>query len=282
MAAAGQGGEIRVFTDPNSTIGGLVATSIARSFASDIDATQVSVATVLAGRTGSPDPTEVARLAEEARDTPPTAVLNPNNAESELFSSTTYYAIGMAVFFVFFTVEFGVRSLLVERESATLARLLVAPVRPAWIIAGKSIASFSVGLVSMSALVLASTWLLGAEWGNPVGVGLLVVSGVLAAMGLTALVSSVADTPAQAGSYSSVAAVVGGLLGGTFFPVSQGPSLLANLSLITPQAWMMRGFQGLASGGGAVGVLPSVAACLAFAVVLGGIAVGRADRMVAR
>lgn len=281
-AVAGRGGELRVVTNPNSTIGGLVARSAARSFASDIDAIQVSVATVLAGHTGPPDPALVQQLVMRARQTPPSAVLNPNNAESKLFSSTTYYAVGMAVFFVFFTVEFGVRSLLVERESATLARLLVAPMRPAWIIAGKSIASFAVGLVSMTALVLASTWLLGAKWGNPLGVGLLVVAGVVAAMGVTALVSSLAKTPAQAGSYSSVAAVVGGLLGGTFFPVSQGPSFLANLSLITPQAWMMRGFQGLAGGGGPGGVVPSVAACLVFAVVLGGIAVARADRLVAR
>lgn len=281
-AAAGQGGELRVITNPNSAIGGLVARSIAQSFASDIDAIQVSVATVLGEHGSPPDPALTSQLVMRARETPPTAVLNPNNAESKLFSSTTFYAVGMAVFFVFFTVEFGVRSLLIERESATLARLLVAPMRPAWIIAGKSLASFVVGLVSMTALVLASTWLLGAGWGNPLGVGLLVVAGVLAAMGLTALVSSVAKTPAQAGSYASVAAVVGGLLGGTFFPVSQGPSLLANLSLVTPQAWMMRGFQGLAGGGGLGQVLPSVAACLVFAITLGGIAVARADRLVAR
>ena len=281
-AAAGQGGELRVITNPNSSIGSLVARSLAQSFASDIDAIQVSVATVLGQHSGPPDPALTQQLVMRARETPPTAALNPNTAESKLFSSTTFYAAGMAVFFVFFTVEFGVRSLLAEREGGTLARLLVAPMRPAWIIAGKSIASFVVGLVSMIALVLASALLLGADWGSPVGVGLLVVAGVLAAMGLTALVSSMAKTPGQAGSYASVAAVVGGMLGGTFFPVSQGPSLLANLSLITPQAWMMRGFQELAGGAGAAEILPSVAACLIFAALMGGIAVARAGRLVPR
>ena len=281
-AEAGQGGELRVITNPNSSIGSLVARSLARSFASDIDAIQVSVATVLGQHGGPPDPVLTQQLVMRARETPPTAALNPNTAESRLFSATTFYAAGMAVFFVFFTVEFGVRSLLAERESGTLARLLVAPMRPAWIIAGKSIASFVVGLVSMIALVLASALLLGADWGSPVGVGLLVVSGVLAAMGLTALVSSMAKTPGQAGSYASVAAVAGGMLGGTFFPVSQGPSFLANLSLITPQAWMMRGFQELAGGAGAAEVLSSVAACLIFAALMGGIAVARAGRLVPR
>ena len=41
---------------------------------------------------------------------------------------TTYYAAGMAVFFLFFTVQFGVASLLEERKEGTLSRLLAAPI----------------------------------------------------------------------------------------------------------------------------------------------------------
>jgi len=281
-ASAGQGGELRVITSPNASIGGLIARSIAGSFASDIDAVGLSVQTVLAGRGGSlHDPAVLSQLVERARQTTPTAVLDQNTAESRLFSSTTFYAVGMAVLFVFFTVQFGVRSLLAERETGTLARLLVAPMRPAWVIAGKALASFAVGIASMIALVLASSLLLGAHWGDPIGVALLVVSAVLAAMGITALVATLAKTPAQAEGYASVVAIVGGMLGGTFFPVSQGPAFLANLSLITPHAWLMRGFQELAGGASVLDILPSVGAVLAFAVVLGGIALARADRLVA-
>ena len=280
---AGRGGALRVLTNPNASIGGLVARSLAQSFASDIDGIQVSVATVLGEQGGTPpDAAALQALVERARQTPPTAVLDQNTAESKLFSSTTFYAAGMAVFFVFFTVEFGVRSLLAERETGTLARLLVAPLRPAWVIAGKAAASFVVGLVSMTALVVASRFLLGARWGSTLGVALLVVSGVLAAMGVTALVATLAKTPAQASSYASAVAVVGGMLGGTFFPVSQGPAFLANLSLITPQAWLMRGFQELAGGATVGEVLPAVGAILLFGVILGGIALARADKVTAR
>jgi ABC-2 type transport system permease protein len=75
--------------------------------------------------------------------------LSSDTAESRSLTATSFYAIGMAVFFVFFTVEFGVRSLLDEREGGTLARLLVAPLRPAWIVGGKVLAGFVVGVVSM-------------------------------------------------------------------------------------------------------------------------------------
>ncbi|MEW6059111.1 MAG: ABC transporter permease [Actinomycetota bacterium] len=282
-ASAGQGGELRVITSPNSEIGGMIARSIAGSFASEIDAVGLSVQTVLAEGGGSlHDPTTLSRLVERARQATPTALLDQNTAENRLFSSTTFYAVGMAVLFVFFTVQFGVRSLLAERETGTLARLLVAPMRPAWVVAGKALASFAVGIASMIALVLASSLLLGADWGDPIGAALLVVSAVLAAMGITALVATLAKTPAQAEAYVSVVAIVGGMLGGTFFPVSQGPAFLANLSLITPHAWLMRGFQELAGGASALDILPSVGAVLAFAVVLGGIALARADRLAAR
>ena len=278
-AGAGRGARIEVLTSPDATVAGTVARSLASSFASDLNGIQLSVTAALGDHTANPGRAAMADLVERARAVPAVAALEQDTAESRLFSSTTFYAAGMAVFFVFFTVEFGVRGLLAERESGTLARLLVAPIRPGAVLAGKALATFAVGLVSMVALVVATTLLLGAEWGDPLGVALLVVSGVLAAMGLTAVVSSLARTPAQASGYASVTAVALGLLGGTFFPVSQGPSFLAHLSLIAPQAWMMRGFQDLATGGSVAEILPAVGAVLAFAVVLGGLGAVRAGRV---
>ena len=105
----------------------------------------------------------------------------------------------MAVFFLFFTVEFGVRSLLDECEQGTLARLLVAPIRPATVLIGKAVASFPRGTVHRSARHrhhVAARFDLGA----PVGVALLVLAGVVTAVGVTAFVATLAKTSAQAGS----------------------------------------------------------------------------------
>ena len=176
----------------------------------------------------------------------------------------------MAVFFVFFTVEFGVRSLLEEREEGTLARLLVAPVNAWSVIGGKALAGFVLGLVSTTLLVVATTWLIGAEWGDPLGVALLVLGGVLAAVGVTALVATLASTPAQAGAYVSIVAVVGGLLGGTFFPISQA-GLLGTLRFLSPQGWLMEGFQDSA-GGSVADIAGPLAGVLAIAVATGAVA----------
>jgi linearmycin/streptolysin S transport system permease protein len=271
---AGEGGTIRVIGAPDSSIGSLVLVSLARSFGSQLDAIGVSLATV--GAPGGTAPALVAR----AQAVKPAARVGTVDVANQVASQSTFFAIGMAVFFLFFAVEFGVRGLLEEREEGTLARLLVAPIAPASVIGGKALASFLVGLVSTTLLVIASTWILGAEWGDPLGVASLVLGGVLAAVGVTALVATLAKSTAQAGAYVSIVAVVGGLMGGTFFPISQA-GLLGTIRFLSPQGWLMEGFQELAYGGTTADIVGPIIGVVAIAVATGTIAWIRASRMVA-
>lgn len=277
-AQSGQETSIEVVTHPGDDIAALVATSIARSFAARIDTVGVAVAVAAPDH----DPEAVARIVQAAQAAPPVIEIAEDQAASRTFSTATYFAIGMAVFFLFFTVEFGVRGLLEERNEGTLARLLVSPIPPSAILSGKALASFAVGFVSTTLLVIASTVLLDATWGDPLGVSMLVVAGVFTAVAVTALVTTLAATPAQAGSYASIVAVVGGLLGGTFFPVSQAPGVFAALRFLSPQGWMMEGFQELASGGGVADALHALVGTLMIGAACASIAWIRASRIVAR
>jgi ABC-2 type transport system permease protein len=272
---AGRGGEITVIGAPEAQIAALVADSIATSFASDLDAIGLSIA---AADPGSPVDD---RLLSRAQAVPPGADLRSSDADDRTVSQSTFFGIGMAVFFLFFAVEFGVRGLLEEREQGTLSRLLVAPISPSSVIGGKALASLVVGLVSTSLLVFATSWLLDASWGDPLGVVLLVVCGVLAAVGVTALVAALATTTAQAGAYVSIVAVVGGLLGGTFFPISQA-GFLGTIRFLSPQGWLMEGFQELAYGGDVSDIVWPLTGVLVIAVVTGAIAWTRSKRLVAR
>jgi ABC-2 type transport system permease protein len=148
------------------------------------------------------------------------------------------------------------------------------------VIGGKALASLVVGLMSTVLLVLATTWLLQAEWGDPLGVVLLIVGGVLAAVGVTALVATFATTTAQAGAMVSIVAVVGGLLGGTFFPISQA-GILGQIRFLSPQGWLMEGFQELAYGGTVSDIIGPLVGVLVIATVSGSIAWARSKRMVA-
>ncbi len=276
---AGGAAEIQVIGDVDERIATQVARSIANSFVADLNAVRLSVAAAAGGDPTTLPPAELdAMIARAAEVANPVVVVDVTASKREL-DATTYYAAGMAVFFLFFTVQFGVSSLLEERKDGTLARLLAAPIGRVSILGGKLLTSFALGVLSMTTLIVATSLLIGARWGSPLGVALLVLAGVLSAIGIMALVATLARTSEQAGNWQAIIAVVLGMLGGVFFPVYLAPGILGRLSLLTPQAWFLRGLSDLAGGGAWTVVLPAVLAMLLFAAVTGGIAMLRLERM---
>ena len=275
---SGQSTQIDVIGDAEAPIGTMVASSIAESFGSQVAAVQASVATVVASGIG--DPGDVAALAQRAAAMPNPISLADVSATERKLDPKTFYAAGMAVFFLFFTVQFGISSLLDERREGTLSRLLAAPI-PRWsILAGKLASSFVLGVVSMAVLAVATSLLFGAEWGNPVGVALLIVVGVLAAMAVMGLVATFARTAEQAANMEGIVAFVLGMVGGSFFPVAEAGGLIEKLSLLTPHAWFLRALGDLRGGGGVADILPAIGAILAFVAVTGVIALLRQRRLV--
>ena len=259
---AGRAARIEVIGDVDAPTGTEVARSLAQAYTDRLTATRQAVtATLHSGAIGSPE--ELA--AEAAASLPHVAVTQDTTAVRQL-DAKTGYAAGMAVFFLFFAVQLGVTGLLEERRLGTMARLLAAPVRRSSILAGKLLTSLAIGVLSMAVLIVASSSLMGAHWGNPVGVALLVVSAVLAATGAMAVVAAIAKTADQAGGWQAVVAIVLGSLGGAFFPVAQAGGVLETHSLVAPHRWFLRGLADLA-GGDVTTVFPSVAAMTAFAAV---------------
>ena len=271
---------MQVIGNADSPISAEIARSIAGRYVADLTRVRLSLATVVHGG-GSQAPPSPSRLrvlaARAAAAAAPVAVADVSAATREL-DQKSFFAAGMAVFFLFFTVSFGVTSLLEERNDGTLARLLAAPISRAAILGGKLLTSFALGVISMAVLVAATSVLFGASWGNPAGVAVLVVAAVLAAMGIMALIATLAKNAEQANMWQTVVAVVLGLLGGTFFPISQAPGVLSRLTFAAPQAWFLRGLGDLRGGGVSVVWVPA-AAMLAFAVVAGGVAATRLRHM---
>jgi linearmycin/streptolysin S transport system permease protein len=266
----GEPARLRVLGSVDSTIGTQVAQSVAQSFTARIDTVRLAAA----ARPAAINSAQAAALT-------PIVVADVSTKNRQL-DAGTFYGAGMAIFFLFFTVQFGISSLFDERRDGTLARMLVAPIRRGTILAGKLITSLVLGCASMAVLVVATSFLLSAHWGNPVGIAILVLAGVLAATAVMTLVATFARTSDQAQSWQAMVALVFGMLGGTFFPVAQAGGLLAALSLATPQAWFLRGLDNLTGGAGAGAVLGPLAAILAFAAVTGLLAYMRIGRLVAR
>jgi ABC-2 type transport system permease protein len=277
---SGQPARIDVIRSPTRLISGQLGESLARGFASRVEAVQLSVRTAAAsGATADP-----AALAQEAAAAAPAGeLLQTRSSGGRDLKPAAYFGPAMALFFLFFTVGTGARSLLAERSAGTLARLEAAPVRMSSVIIGKVLAMFVMGLTAMATLIVTTSVLLGAEWGNPLAVLALIASAVLAAMGIVILVMSLSRTEAQAGAYASAVAILLALVGGSFIPISFAPAVLQKLALLTPNGWALKAFTDLATGGSAsTTVFTAVAVCLTFAAVTGAIGLARASRTLAR
>jgi ABC-2 type transport system permease protein len=158
-----------------------------------------------------------------------------------------------------------------------MARLVTAPI-PAWApLAAKALTAVLVGIASMTALAVATTLLVGADWGHPLGVGMLVVTAVLAATGVVGLVASFTRTPESASAALGVVGTVLGALGGAFFPL-RDVGVLAAVSAVTPHHWFLQGLTRLAGGAPPGDVVGPAMVLLLIAAVTAVVAVVRLQR----
>lgn len=265
---------VEVIQDSDAVVSGAILGAVADSSAAAVDGIGRAVGAEMILGVESPSPAALQQrfqaLAAEGEGAV-TVVDVDDTADGAVggIDLKTQLAAGMATFFLFFTVGFGVLGLLEEQRQGTLTRLLASPV-PAWqILLAKLLVSFIIGVASMASLIAFSAILLGAQWGNPVGVAVLVVTGVLAAVSTITLVVGLAETPEQAGAIQSMLALVFGILGGSFFSLARSGGLASTLSMITPHFWFGEGLVQLSGGQPWTAALGPAGAMLVFAVVVG-------------
>jgi ABC-2 type transport system permease protein len=266
-ATAGQEARIDVLVAAGRTLPGEIAQGVAEAYARRIEQVGLAIGVEL-GSGAAPDPALLGAVAEAATGVEELVVLAPEErGEGQPLDAVSYLAAGMAAFFVFFVVQYGITGMLEERDQGTLARLQAAPIPPGAIQLAKVAGAFLLGIASVTVLALASTYVLGASFGPPLGVAILLIALVLAAMGVMALVGQFARTAEQAGNYQSVVAVVLGLSGGVFVPVASEAGVIRLLTSISPHGWFLRGMTELSVSGRWSVVLPAAAAILAFGAV---------------
>ncbi|RIK32617.1 MAG: hypothetical protein DCC56_02050 [Anaerolineae bacterium] len=211
------------------------------------------------------------RLQSAAVNGETTAItLNTSTSEQETneFNALAYFAPGMALMFLMYTVSYGGRSILAEKAGGTLPRLLVSPTNSAQVLGGKVFGIFLMGAAQMLILIGASTLFFGLNWGNTLSVILLVLVAVFGATGWGLLITALARTPAQIGSVGSAVMLIFAMLGGSLIPLDNLPAITQALGRITPNAWAMDGFLTLALGGTLTLLSPPILALLTMGILL--------------
>jgi ABC-2 type transport system permease protein len=187
----------------------------------------------------------------------------------------------MSVLFLFFTVSFAARSLLAEKEGGTLARVLATPTRPGALAIGKTLAVSALALAGFVTVWVVTSVGFDGDWGNPLGVVLVMIATVAALAGVATFIASLAETERQADAFTSIVTFAFALIGGNFVRPGQNPAALETLALFTPNGWSLQAFTDLSADAATVAsVLGSIGVLLGFALLFGTIGVVRARRVV--
>jgi ABC-2 type transport system permease protein len=158
------------------------------------------------------------------------------------------------------------RTILTEDRDGTLPRLFTTPTRHGVIIGGKFVSVFVTVLAQAVVLLVAGRLIFGIEWGRLDAVVLLTLVGAGVAGGLALLVIAFTKTPAQAGAIGAGVYLVLALLGGNFTGTAQSSGTYAVVQRLTPNGWLLSGWDTTMRGGGAADIRWQVLVPLGFAV----------------
>jgi len=213
----------------------------------------------------------------EMRRTPAIVVTSEDLEGTKIAGGITiYFALlfpGITVMFVFFFVGGAAASLLTERETGTLRRLLAGPIPRGAIIAGKMLAYMLLVCLQVVVLFGVGSIFFGMPLGkSPVALVLLTLVLALVATAMGMLVAALTKTPKQADNVGMVLgfvlAGIGGCIAMTPTPITRSEGFMSVLSRLTPHAHAVEGYYSLmAENATLTQVLPEIGILLAMAVV---------------
>ena len=222
-----------VLVGPDSPLAGEVARAVATNVAARIDAGRL--ATALTAASGAPAPSADALAGTEL----PVALRQRGTGD---VSPAAYFGPSMGLLFLFFAVGVIARRLIEERRLRVLDRVRAAPVTLGQVLAGKALGAVATGLLALLVIWGVTSALLGADWGDPLGVLALLVAASLAVTAIGALIAAVVQTERSADSVATLVGLALALLGGSFVPLADMPDTLARIALATPNGLALRGF----------------------------------------
>jgi ABC-2 type transport system permease protein len=170
--------------------------------------------------------------------------------------------------FVMFSLLSVSGTILEARKNGVWFRLLSTPVSRAQVIGGYMLSFFLIGWIQFGILMLLSKWLFDVQWGNLLGLIVLVSALLLAVVGLGMFIAGFVKTTEQQSAIGSIVIVSTCMLGGVYWPLDIVSDTMRRIAEFVPQFWAMQGFTELVARGGGVGdILSSVAVLLGFALV---------------
>lgn len=157
--------------------------------------------------------------------------------EEDQMSVAGYVLPGIAIMFLLFICNVVFEDVLKEKESGTLLRMNVSPLRLSEYVWSKILVSVAIGVICTVLLVVFGAIIFSIHWGNIVVLMLTIFSLNLLVAGFISIFYSFIKTERQAGAVLSSVIIVMSLLGGSMVSVTQFPPLFQKISKITVNYW---------------------------------------------
>ena len=284
----GQRSAVELYENPTQELGNSITASVVGRTLLDFSGARAAAAAAAAATRGVAGHEQAARAAAArfidaggvgaALAIDERAPLAAAAKESKQVGVSGEILAGMMVFFMFFGASNVARTIMTEDRAGTLPRLLTTPTPPGTILGGKFTSVYLTVTVQAVLLLVAGRLIFGIDWGGISVVVLLTVAAACVASGLALLVISAVRTPAQAGAIGAGVYLVLALLGGNFTGTATVGSTFATIQKLTPNGWLISGWDTAMRGGGLRDVAVAVLVPLGFAAVFFAVAVLRFRR----
>ena len=153
---------------------------------------------------------------------------------------------GMAVMFLLFSLSRAGSSILEEKNSGTLNRLLVAPVSSGSIILSKLLFASFLGVLQLSVMFIFGKLVFGLEiFSHIITLLIMIIATSFAASGLGMFIAAISKNQSQVGGLTTLIALGMSALGGSMFPSIIMPEYLQQIGKFTLNYWAMHGFTGI-------------------------------------
>ena len=270
---------ITIYANPTRPTSVNIIRSIVDQFVAQVEVGRVSAAVIVPQllQTGIISPEEAPEMGSEivwdmtqGFGTSASIQVRKDQAEGEAldFDVLGVMAPGMATMFLMFTVSYGARSFFLEKRAGTLPRMLISPTHAYSVLGGKFTGILLTAIAQLVILIGGTSLMFRLQWGDEVGVALLIMAAAFGATGWGILFAAILRTPGQLAITGSAVMLLFGLLGGSFFQIDMLPGWLQTLSRITPNSWANEGFYILSLGGRLTDIHSNLIALLVMGLVL--------------
>ncbi|MHA6487048.1 ABC transporter permease [Bacillus cabrialesii] len=249
-----------VYADPDQTLKSSIIETAAASFIDQYKAVKEAasasmdyVSETAAVKQGKLEPSQLAEKLVKTleKETGDKITIKEQSVGSKAVTSFQYYSAAMLCMFMLFHMTVGAKSFLEEKDTETLARMLMTPAQTYAILFGKWLGTYLFAIIQFFIFLIVTINVFGVDWGgNLLFVSVLGLSYAAAVSGISMLLASCISDMKSPDAIGGFGIQLLAVLGGSMLPLYQFPDFLQSVSKAVPNRWALDGFLSLMEGGG--------------------------------